>query len=85
MILNNHLYHFLLKFFHIATDEDDIDNPERKKEEEEIVLKISKAQTRKDLADLFNEVGKHKGYNALLLKREKELIDLGLIQPKKPK
>lgn len=78
--------YFLLKFFHIATDEDDIDNPERKKEEEEeIVLKISKAQTRKDLADLFNEVGKHKGYNALLLKREKELIDLGLIQPKKPK
>ena len=78
--------YFLLKFFHIATDEDDIDNPNRKKEEEEeIVLKISKAQTRKDLADLFNEVGKHKGYNALLLKREKELIDLGLIQPKKPK
>ena len=69
-----------------AKNEDDIDNPERKKEEEEeIVLKISKAQTRKDLADLFNEVGKHKGYNALLLKREKELIDLGLIQPKKPK
>ena len=78
--------YFLLKFFHIATDDDEIDNPERKKEEEEeIVLKISKAQTRKDLADLFNEVGKHKGYNALLLKREKELIDLGLIQPKKPK
>ena len=25
--------YFLLKFFHIATDEDDIDNPQRKKEE----------------------------------------------------
>ena len=25
--------YFLLKFFHIATDEDDIDNPDRKKEE----------------------------------------------------
>jgi hypothetical protein len=25
--------YFLLKYFHIATDEDDIDNPERKKEE----------------------------------------------------
>ena len=52
---------------------------------EDITLKISKAQTRKDLADLFNEVGNNKGYNALLLKREKELIDLCLIQPKKPK
>ena len=27
--------YFLLKFFHIATDEDDIDNPDRKKEETE--------------------------------------------------
>ena len=27
--------YFLLKFFHIATDEDDIDNPDRKKEEPE--------------------------------------------------
>jgi len=27
--------YFLLKFFHIATDEDDIDNPHRKKEEPE--------------------------------------------------
>ena len=27
--------YFLLKFFHIATDEDDIDNPDRKKEEVE--------------------------------------------------
>jgi len=26
--------YFLLKFFHIATDEDDIDNPERKAQEE---------------------------------------------------
>ena len=50
---------------------------------EDITLKISKAQTRKDLADLFNEVGNNKGYNALLLKREQELIDSGLIQPKK--
>ncbi len=77
--------YFLLKFFHIATDEDDIDNPERKKEEEEeIVLKISKAQTRKDLADLFNEVENNKEYTALLLTREKELIDLGLINQKNP-
>jgi hypothetical protein len=31
--------YFLLKYFHIATDEDDIDNPERKKEESE-ALKV---------------------------------------------
>lgn len=28
--------YFLLKFFHIATDEDDIDNPERKPEEKQV-------------------------------------------------
>lgn len=28
--------YFLLKFFHIATDEDDIDNPERKEQEEQL-------------------------------------------------
>lgn len=28
--------YFLLKYFHIATDEDDIDNPERKEEEERL-------------------------------------------------
>jgi len=32
--------YFLLKYFHIATDEDDIDNPERKEEE----LKLQKQQ-----------------------------------------
>lgn len=29
--------YFLLKYFHIATDEDDIDNPDRKKEEPETI------------------------------------------------
>lgn len=28
--------YFLLKYFHISTDEDDIDNPERKKEEKKV-------------------------------------------------
>ena len=28
--------YFLLKYFHIATDEDDIDNPERKEQEEQL-------------------------------------------------
>ncbi len=31
--------YFLLKYFHIATDEDDIDNPERKKEEDYVATK----------------------------------------------
>jgi hypothetical protein len=31
--------YFLLKFFHIATDEDDIDNPDRKKEDNPMVVK----------------------------------------------
>ena len=29
--------YFLLKFFHIATDEDDIDNPERKEKEKKAI------------------------------------------------
>ena len=31
--------YFLLKFFHIATDEDDIDNPDRKKEDAPVTVK----------------------------------------------
>jgi hypothetical protein len=31
--------YFLLKFFHIATDEDDIDNPERKKDDNPMIVK----------------------------------------------
>lgn len=31
--------YFLLKFFHIATDEDDIDNPDRKKEDAHVTVK----------------------------------------------
>jgi hypothetical protein len=30
------VWYFLLKYFHIATDEDDIDNPERKEQEEQL-------------------------------------------------
>lgn len=38
--------YFLLKYFHISTDEDDIDNPERKAEEE-IKLKKEQEQTKR--------------------------------------
>jgi len=49
--------YFLLKFFHIATDEDDIDNPDRKKEEAEqpkdTTAEISKLlESSKDLKEL---------------------------------
>ena len=36
--------YFLLKYFHIATDEDDIDNPERKAEELKEQQELEKAQ-----------------------------------------
>jgi hypothetical protein len=39
--------YFLLKYFHIATDEDDIDNPDRKPEEKPVV----KAETKKPLLE----------------------------------
>ena len=35
--------YFLLKYFHIATDEDDIDNPERKAQEEEAQSELEKS------------------------------------------
>lgn len=37
--------YFLLKFFHIATDEDDIDNPNRKKEDEQPQPKQEEVKT----------------------------------------
>lgn len=37
--------YFLLKYFHIATDEDDIDNPERKPEETQQPAATPPAQT----------------------------------------
>ena len=33
--------YFLLKYFHIATDEDDIDNPSRKPQEQEVPKKVT--------------------------------------------
>lgn len=54
--------YFLLKYFHIATDEDDIDNPERKKEEQEFVEKtirnINVTQSIDELTTLWNGLGK---------------------------
>lgn len=45
--------YFLLKYFHIATDEDDIDNPERKQQEQQVERK--KILLEKD-SDNWNKV-----------------------------
>ena len=49
--------YFLLKYFHIATDEDDIDNPDRKPKEEAVSLKVNaelKLKACKTLDELKN-------------------------------
>lgn len=69
--------YFLLKFFHIATDEDDIDNPNRKKQEDEIredyTLKIANAKNEAELKAIYSEVKSNKGLVALITARKKEL------------
>ena len=44
--------YFLLKYFHIATDEDDIDNPKRKKEEEALPIEHTKPEPKMDAGRL---------------------------------
>lgn len=58
--------YFLLKYFHISTDEDDIDNPERKAEEQrkideyidKVTKDISNVNTIADLTSLWNNIPK---------------------------
>ena len=45
------LRYFLLKYFHISTDEDDIDNPDRKPHEELPDKKV-KTKAKQDIKDL---------------------------------
>lgn len=47
--------YFLLKFFHIATDEDDIDNPERKETEKEEAENKFKTETKVNGLPWMNE------------------------------
>ena len=50
--------YFLLKYFHIATDEDDIDNPERKKEEPVKELKtVDRIVARLKACDTVEKLG----------------------------
>ena len=48
--------YFLLKYFHIATDEDDIDNPERK--EEELRIQKEAEETHKKETERLTEINK---------------------------
>lgn len=73
--------YFLLKYFHIATDEDDIDNPERKAEEQRkvdeyidnILRDIASVQTIPDLTTLWNSIPKDwQNYFSELVKNKKE-------------
>ena len=48
--------YFLLKYFHIATDEDDIDNPERK--EEELKLQQEQEKAHKKETERLTEINK---------------------------
>lgn len=66
--------YFLLKYFHIATDEDDIDNPERKKDELEALKlmndnkqKVSDCTNLKTLETLYKSFPKD---TQLALKKE---------------
>ena len=49
--------YFLLKFFHIATDEDDIDNPKRKEEEKQALKipseKLKECTSQRELKEVF--------------------------------
>ena len=73
--------YFLLKYFHIATDEDDIDNPERKAEEQRkvdeyidnITKDIASVTTIADLTKLWNSIPKDwQNYFSELVKNKKE-------------
>ena len=54
--------YFLLKYFHIATDEDDIDNPERKKQD---AIQAAKPKIEKPVNDLTKQVANCKSVDEL--------------------
>ena len=64
--------YFLLKFFHIATDEDDIDNPEIRAQEQEIIKQNKKdvEQKKKDVEDR-KEALKDSQFKAVILSKNK--------------
>ena len=64
--------YFLLKFFHIATDEDDIDNPERKKEE---AKELKKAEKKKSSEKTGIEDSKLETLTKLIKDKNKSAIE----------
>jgi hypothetical protein len=67
--------YFLLKYFHIATDEDDIDNPDRKKEEQELIemtkRNVNVTQTKEELTKLWNTLSKELRANTSIIEAVK--------------
>jgi len=72
--------YFLLKYFHINTDEDDIDNPERKTQEESQPLsneqKIRNAKDLSNLAEIWKSIPPGLEKDALMPAKEEMKIAL---------
>lgn len=74
--------YFLLKFFHIATDKDDVDAPKSAEEEmnlQQIIAQINTLTTQEQMTWAWNTYGgyygKDKTFKAAFAKRQKEIAD----------
>lgn len=74
--------YFLLKFFHIATDRDDVDAPKSIEEEinlQQIIAQINGFTTQEQMNWAWNQYGgyygKDKTFKAAFAKRQKEIAD----------
>lgn len=74
--------YFLLKFFHIATDKDDVDAPKSIEEEinlQQIIAQINGFTTQEQMNWAWNQYGgyygKDKTFKAAFAKRQKEIAD----------
>jgi hypothetical protein len=69
--------YFLLKYFHIPTDKDDIDNPERRKEEKQKIIipseKLNKCKTLAELQAVYTSLTRTEQSAMLKLKDELKL------------
>lgn len=74
--------YFLLKFFHIATDKDDVDAPKSVEEEmnlQQIIAQINSFTTQEQMNWAWQQYGgyygKDKSFKAAFAKRQKEIAD----------
>ena len=74
--------YFLLKFFHIATDKDDVDAPKSAEEEmnlQQIIAQINTFTTQEQMNWAWTQYGgyygKDKTFKAAFAKRQKEIVD----------